>query len=551
VLAFGTIKSGSITTDTATTVKDPAAGILAGYNPGNSDTIDANIHGSVVVDDYASILAAAGTDGIRAVNYGTLDANGLGGTVTVTVEAGAFVSAGRYGVAALGFDGGNVTITNDGTIMGSTDAVDAMTTSTGTVVLDNVGYLGGNVISYNAAFTNEVSAIWSLNGQNVFTGASTLSNAGVIDSNGTSVISGLSGITNTGVIEVLSGTLVLSEPVTGAGTAIVYSATLEFGGASDANVQFATSTTGSSGVLVLDDVSHFAGTVTGFTFGDTIDLTGIAPANVGITNAGSLLVNYGTGSFGLIGNYDPTGFAIVTDGHGGTDIIWNHHAPVISTSGLTVTQNSDGTTTISGLQVSDTEATASTETFTITATTGAAGTGTSVSPSTGSGVLTAINTELGTGITYNPGTTPPSTDKVALTVADGFGATDTVNFVFKAASGATAPVTLTGTSGKDVIFATGNNDTLTGGGGADQFVFNKTTGAHTITDFSTINDHIDLTGLSSIVTGATLNTWLAGNVAASTTNAADTVISLGSSETITLHNVLAANITASDFIVHA
>jgi hypothetical protein len=29
------------------------------------------------------------------------------------------------------------------------------------------------------------------------------------------------------------------------------------------------------------------------------------------------------------------------------------------------------------------------------------------------------------------------------------------------------------------------------------------------------------------------------------------VISLGGSETITLHNVLAANVTASDFIVHA
>ena len=550
VLAFGTINSGTITTDTTTAVKDPAAGILAGYDPNNSDTLDANVHGNVVVDDYATILAAPGTDGIRAVNYGTFDTNGAGGTITVTVEAGAVVSAGRYGVAAFA-SGGDVTVTNDGTIMGTTDAVDATTTSTGTVVLDNAGYLGGNVISYNATFTNELSAIWSLNGQNVFTGASTLSNAGVIDSNGASVISGLSGITNTGLIEVLSGSLVLSEPVTGAGTAIVYSATLEFGGASDANVQFATSTTATPGSLVLDDVTHFAGTVTGFTFGDTIDLVGIAPANVSITNSGSLLVNYGSGSFGLIGNYDPTGFSIVADGHAGTDIIWNHQAPVISTGSLTVTQNGNGTTTITGLQVSDSDATASTETFTMTATTGAATSGTTVSPSTGSGLLTAINTELGTGVTYNPGTTPPSTDKVTLTVTDGFGATDTVNFVFNLASSPTTPVTLTGTSGKDVIFATGNNDTLTGGGGADQFVFNKTTGAHTITDFSTVTDHIDLTGLSSIVTAATLNTWLASNVAVSTTNPADTVISLGSGETITLHNVLATNVHASDFIVHA
>ena len=224
---------------------------------------------------------------------------------------------------------------------------------------------------------------------------------------------------------------------------------------------------------------------------------------------------------------------------------------MISTSGLTITQNGNGTTTIAGLQVSDSDAAASGEAFTITATTDAASSGTSVSPSSGSGLLTAINTELATGITYNPGITPPSTDKVALSVTDGFGATDTVNFVFNLGSSPSTPVTLVGTSGKDVIFATGNSDTLTGSGGADQFVFNHTTGAHTITDFSTINDHIDLTALSSIVTAATLNAWLASNVNASTTNPADTLISLGGSETITLHNVLAANVNANDFIVHA
>jgi len=202
------------------------------------------------------------------------------------------------------------------------------------------------------------------------------------------------------------------------------------------------------------------------------------------------------------------------------------------------------------LQVSDTDAAAPTETFTITATTGAASSGTSVSPSTGSGLLTAINTELGAGITYNPGATPPPTDKVTLTVTDGFGATDQVNFVFNEASNP-SQLTLVGTPGKDVIFGTGNNDTLTGGGGADQFVFNKTNGAHTITDFNTIEDHIDLTALSSIVTAATLNTWFANNVKASTTDPSDTLIAVGSNETITLHNVLTTNVHASDFLVHA
>ena len=547
VVAHGTITSGAIPPSSG----DPAAGILAGFNPSSSDTINSSFKGDVLIDDYANITAAAGTDGIRGINY-------VNGSVTVVAEAGASISGGRYGIGAFAFggvgsDSGDVTITNYATVTGSTAAIEAQATSAGTVFIDNYGMITGDVVSSgNATFHNEAGAIWNLAGSSTFTGTSALINDGAIDTTGVSSIgtSGVLSIANTGVVEVLSGSLDIAVAVTGLGSFTIDSgALLEFGAsvASGSIVTFQ----GTAATLKLDDVAHFAGSVTGFALGDTIDLVGIGPGNVSITNPGSLQIGYGAGSIALVGNYNPADFTIGSDGQGGTDVTWSHQAPVISTSGLTVTQNGNGTTTITGLQVSDLDAAASTETFTMTATTGAAGSGTTVSPSTGSGLLTAINTELGTGVTYNPGATPPSTDKVVLSVTDGFGATDTVDFVFNLASSPTAPVTLTGTSGKDVIFATGNNDTLTGGGGADQFVFNKTTGAHTITDFSTVNDHIDLTGLSSIVTAATLNTWLASNVAASTTNPADTVISLGGSETITLHNVLAANVHASDFIVHA
>jgi large repetitive protein len=411
---------------------------------------------------------------------------------------------------------------------------------------------GDVVSSGNATFHNEAGAIWNLAGSSTFTGTGALINDGAIDTTGVSSIatSGVLSITNTGVVEVQSGSLDVAAGVTGLG-----SFTIDSGGLLEFPTSVAAGSViafqGTAATLKLDDVAHFTGSVTGFAFGDTIDLVGITPASVGVSNSGPLQIGYGTGSIALGGNYNPADFTIATDGHGGTDVTWNHQAPVISTGSLTVTQNSNGTTTITGLQVSDSDAAASSETFTISATTGAASSGSSVSPSTGSGLLTAINTELGTGITYNPGTTPPSNDKVALTVTDGFGATDTANFVFNLASSPAAPGTLVGTSGKDVMFATGNNDTLTGGGGADQFVFKHTTGAHTITDFSTMNDHIDLTELSSIVTAATFNAWLASNVTASTTSPADTVISLGSTETITLHNVLTANVGASDFIVHA
>ncbi|MGZ5874122.1 MAG: beta strand repeat-containing protein [Bradyrhizobium sp.] len=542
VSAHGTILSGAMQTLSG----DPAAGILAGYNPNSADLVNPNVAGSVWVDDYANITAVVGTDGIRGINYGT-------GAVTIVTEAGADISAGRYGIGAFAYDGGDVSVTNHAYVTGATAAVDALATSGGTVFIDNYGMITGDVVSSgNTTFHNEAGAIWNLAGSSTFTGTSTLINDGAIDTTGVSSIatSGVLSIANNGVVEVQSGSLDVAAGVTGLGTF-----TIDSGGL----LEFATSVAagsviafqGTAATLKLDDVAHFTGSVTGFAFGDTIDLVGISLASVSVSNPGSLQIGYGTGSIALGGNYNPADFTVVTDGHGGTDVTWNHQAPVISTGSLTVTQNSNGTTTITGLQVSDSDAAASSETFTISATTGAASSGTSVSPSTGSGLLTAINTELGTGITYNPGATPPSTDKVALTVTDGFGATDTVNFVFNLASSPTAPVTLAGTSGKDVIFATGNNDTLTGGGGADQFVFNHTTGAHTITDFSTINDHIDLTALSSIVTAATFNAWLASNVTASATSPADTVISLGGTETITLHNVLAANVSASDFIVHA
>ena len=217
-------------------------------------------------------------------------------------------------------------------VTGSTYAVNATTTSSGTAVIDNFGHLVGNATGYNATFTNEIGGDWSLNGASVFTGTSTLVNAGLIDSNGVSAISGLSSFTNAGTFEVQSGSLTLGGPMTGAGTVVIYGATMEFGGASDANVQF---TSAASGKLVLDDASHFTGTVTGFSFGDTIDLAGITPANVSVTSSGSLHVSYGTGSFNLIGNYDPAGFSIASDGGTGPNITWNHQAPVIVTDNLT------------------------------------------------------------------------------------------------------------------------------------------------------------------------------------------------------------------------
>jgi VCBS repeat-containing protein len=220
--------------------------------------------------------------------------------------------------------------------------------------------------------------------------------------------------------------------------------------------------------------------------------------------------------------------------------------PVIGTDAFSVTENGDGTTTVSGLYVSDNDATAPNDTFTIHAAANSASG--SVIPSTGDGSLAVVNAALDNGIVYDPGNDPPQTDMVTLAVSDGLGHSDTVHFVFNEA--AQGPLTLTGTSGKDVIFATGSNDTLTGGGSADQFVFapEQNPSADTITDFAPGQDRIDLRQFSEVVDSGNINGWLSAHAVQSSTNPADVLITLGN-DTLTLKNVAVANLHAGDFIV--
>ncbi|MDO9460944.1 MAG: hypothetical protein Q7N95_12645 [Alphaproteobacteria bacterium] len=59
------------------------------------------------------------------------------------------------------------------------------------------------------------------------------------------------------------------------------------------------------GLLVLQGAVHFTGTVTGFTFGDAIDLDGINLTSVSITGDGGFLqVNCAGGSFQLLSSHE-------------------------------------------------------------------------------------------------------------------------------------------------------------------------------------------------------------------------------------------------------
>ena len=135
-------------------------------------------------------------------------------------------------------------------------------------------------------------------------------------------------------------------------------------------------------------------------------------------------------------------------------------------------------------------------------------------------------------------------------MTDGFGGTDTVNFIFNE-TGA-GPITLQGTDGKDVIFATGDTDTLTGGAGADQFVFSAGTGHDTITDFTPGQDRIDLFGDVPFDPGSpsSFNDWITNNGAVEQLGNGDTQIHLDGGNSILLSNVSRASLHINDFILH-
>jgi Ca2+-binding RTX toxin-like protein len=103
---------------------------------------------------------------------------------------------------------------------------------------------------------------------------------------------------------------------------------------------------------------------------------------------------------------------------------------------------------------------------------------------------------------------------------------------------------LSGGDGDDELLGGLGADTLTGGAGNDTFVYADGGGADIITDFvagAGSPDRIDLTGVSSVHS-------LADILAVATQTGANTVISFGSGNTITLQNVTLSNLSDDDFV---
>ncbi|HEV2970327.1 MAG TPA: hypothetical protein VGY55_10070, partial [Pirellulales bacterium] len=131
VSVSGTINSG---VDLTPNGSQPA-GIAAGYVPGSVNAPNANVNGTVSVDNFAKITALAGW-GIDAFNWGN-------GNVTLTDETNTTVSGAQYGIAAysLGPTSGSVTVNvgtgatiSAGTLMGL-DGIAAFENNPGNVLV--------------------------------------------------------------------------------------------------------------------------------------------------------------------------------------------------------------------------------------------------------------------------------------------------------------------------------------------------------------------------------------------------------------------------------
>lgn len=184
--------------------------------------------------------------------------------------------------------------------------------------------------------------------------------------------------------------------------------------------------------------------------------------------------------------------------------------------------------------------------------------GTTVEGTYGSLVLNADGTWTYTLDNDRPATDalaqgPHASDVFSYTESDLDGGTSATTLTIDIAGTDDAPsatVTLASAGINDapvLIFSTGGDDTLTGGPGPDDFVFAQNVGHDVVTDFTPGQDHIDL---SAIVTTDDVAGWMSQHVAASPTNPADTLITIDAADTIVLHGVSTASLTANDFILH-
>ena len=141
-MARGTINSGVHLTPSGSQPQ----GVSSGYFPGNAGNSNTNVNGTVTLDNFANVTAAAGW-ALDAYNYGI-------GNVTLTDEANTTISGAQYGIGAYSNSSGSassggvtINVLNNATISSgsryglagiqaneSNGGIISVTTSTGDIV---------------------------------------------------------------------------------------------------------------------------------------------------------------------------------------------------------------------------------------------------------------------------------------------------------------------------------------------------------------------------------------------------------------------------------
>ncbi len=320
------------------------------------------LSGGSLINEATGTIATGATavSGVGSVhNLGLITGNGASGvgidltSPETVINAGTITGAGGTAIVFGGTGSGstvNRLIENAGAVLNG-----VVTAASGANVLELaagspgvsglVSALATNFVNFNT-ISVDASASWgfggtdtigvSLSNLGTLSALGTITGAGVIDNAGTLNTAGAIGgatvsvatVVNTGTISAAgSGApLTVSSTISGAGQIVVgASGTLALDGAVGASqaVSFASA---SSPLLQIGTVGSFAGTISGFQPGDTIDVTGASSSDTVSFSAGALTISSSGTALGTIaftGTLTNSSFVTGSDSSGHLTITTN------------------------------------------------------------------------------------------------------------------------------------------------------------------------------------------------------------------------------------
>ena len=306
--------------ETITLVGTDAASLSAGNFIFNQEPTTSNA-GAMTISDGAMLPLGGTID-----NTGTIALNSTGDETdlevlvnSVTLQGGGQVTLSDNSQNVIFGGASSATLTNvDNTISGAGQI------GQGQMTLANEGTIDAN----------------GTNALTIDTGSNVVSNSGTLEATGSGGLVVNGAVANSGSLIAAGGDLTLKGDVTGGGTATISGAAiLEYGGASSGTTTFAA---GAAGELKLDQSANFAGAISGFTSGDSLDLADIvfgANTTLGFSEnsagtGGTLTVSDGThtANLNLLGQYTAAGFVGAADQNGGALITYTDQTPNSSQS---------------------------------------------------------------------------------------------------------------------------------------------------------------------------------------------------------------------------